>query len=252
MNFEQEIIIPAIQGTRSILTSALKNPGIKRVVITSSFAAVIHSPTNQEKTPGFTYTSEDWNAITYDESVNAERGYIAYRGAKKFAEMEAWDFIKSHQGFDLVTLCPPMVFGPWMHPLASLAEINTSNQSLRDVVLGIDPIPSSRVAAWIDVRDLALAHVEAVFRPEVGNRRYIPSSPEKFSYQLAADIIRQEFPEWALEKVTKGDEGAPVPETFNADGESVARDLGITYRTFRETVKDFAAQARGVAIKEGK
>lgn len=246
------MLLPAIEGTRSILNSAKKNPQIKRLVITSSFAAVVNSVKSSEHPSEYTYTSDDWNAITYEESVAAELSHIAYRGAKKYAELEAWEFVKSYKGFDLVTLCPPMVFGPWLHPVSSLAQLNASNGPLRDVVLGADPLPDSRVAVWIDVRDLALAHVEALFRPEVGNRRYVPASPEKFSYQLAADIIREEFPDWALHKVTKGTPGAPITESFKLDGEPTATDFGFKYRPFRETVIDFANQVRAQAIKESK
>jgi hypothetical protein len=73
--------------------------------LTSSFASVID--VGKKVGPEFTYTGKDWNPLTYEEAADpATSAVVAYRGSKKFAEVEAWDFVKRQKpSFDLVTLC---------------------------------------------------------------------------------------------------------------------------------------------------
>ncbi|KXH69042.1 NAD dependent epimerase/dehydratase [Colletotrichum salicis] len=231
-------ILP-INGVRSILEAAATNPKISRVVITSSFASVLD--VNRKAPPYFTYTGEDWNPLTYEEAASPETSaVVAYRGSKKFAERAAWDFVKGHSPrFDIVTLCPPMTFGPVVHPVSGVAELNESNAMLWKVRCGQKPLPVARVPFWIDVRDLAMAHVEALFRPKVGKRRFVPAAKDRFSYGLAAKIIEENF-DWAKGKVAL--EEQVIDTSHGLDGETAARELGFEYRTFDQTVVDLIDQ----------
>lgn len=226
---------------RSILEAAA-NSNIQRIVITSSFASVLDL--NRTAPPYFTYTGADWNPLTYEEAVSpSTNSVVAYRASKKFAELEAWNFIKKENpNFDIVTLCPPMTFGPVVHPVSRVQDLNESNAMLWKVASGAkgEEFPAARVPFWIDVRDLAKAHVEALFRPEVGNRRYVPASPEHFSYSLVAKIILDKF-HWAKGKVSEEDQVAD--ESHGLDGEAVTRELGVEYRSFNDTVVDLISQA---------
>jgi nucleoside-diphosphate-sugar epimerase len=237
---EKELVIPAINGVRSVLTAAASS-GVQRVVITSSFASVID--VNRKSSQYFTYTGQDWNPLTYEESIDAKTSaVVAYRGSKKFAELEAWKFLEDKKpAFDIVTLCPPMTFGPVVHPVPKVEDLNESNAMLWKIASGEKPLPVARVPFWIDVRDLATAHVEALLRPEAGNKRYTPAAPERFSYQLAADIMLDRF-EWAEGRVSK-ETGQRVDDSHGLDGETVTKELGVTYRTFAQTVTDLVTQA---------
>ena len=85
------LIEPAILGTLSILQAARKNPTLKRLVLTSSVAAVLDVTKEVSPGPdGDFYTADDWNPITYEEGVRTDSAVVAYRVAKKFAELEAW------------------------------------------------------------------------------------------------------------------------------------------------------------------
>lgn len=170
---------------------------------------------------------------------------VAYRGSKKFAELAAWDFVKNEKPqFDLVTLCPPMVFGPVVHPVANAQQLNESNSVLWSVAVGADPLPGARVPAWVDARDLAEAHVQALLRPEAGGKRFLPASLEPFSYEYAADIMKERF-DWAKESVTSNYKSGEKPTaSYGVDGETVARELGVTYRSFKDTVVDFVGQVK--------
>ncbi|KAK4185886.1 hypothetical protein QBC35DRAFT_502731 [Podospora australis] len=243
-NNEDELIIPAINGVKAILGAAARSKTVKRVVITSSFAAVLDA--DRKAPPYFTYTADDWNPLTYTEAAAAETSaVVAYRGSKKFAELAAWEFVNNHNkpGFDIVTLCPPMTFGPVVHPVTSPVQLNDSNAQLWKVAIANKKggsLPVARVPFWIDVRDLAEAHAQALLKPEAGGKRYIPAAPERFSYGLAGDIIRAEFPEFA--DIKRKRERQTIDKSHGVDGFTVSRELGIRYRSFRETVVDLVRQ----------
>jgi nucleoside-diphosphate-sugar epimerase len=126
-NFETELLIPSINGTRSICLAASKTASVKRVVITSSFASVFDASAGPS--PGRIYTEKDWSPLTYEDGKNAPATPIAYRASKVLAEKTAWEFVEREKPhWDLVTLCPGMVFGPlFPGTINSLKELNTSN-----------------------------------------------------------------------------------------------------------------------------
>ena len=203
--FEQDVILPAIKGTQSILKSVEKSPSVKRVVLTSSSAALFDK--SRDPNEPYTCTSEDWNPITYEEGVATTDLFTAYRASKKLAEFEAWNWVRSPSSvnakgekIDLTVLYPPLVCGPWVHHLETLSSINASLQAHRDMVLGIasNSLATNRSTAWVDVRDLALARVEAAYiRPGTSNKRFVVCSPEKSDFQQEVKMIKEAFPEWA-------------------------------------------------------
>jgi nucleoside-diphosphate-sugar epimerase len=225
---------------KAVFEAAAAAGSVKRIVVTSSFASVIDIA--RKGPPYFTYTGEDWNPQSYELTVDPKTdAVVAYRGAKKFAELEAWNFLKENKpGFSIVTLCPPMTFGPMVHPVESIDKLNESNSMLWNIAKGQKPLPVGRVPFWVDVRDLAQAHVEALLREEAGMKRYTPSAPERFTYGLAASIMASEFPD--LEGIVAKEE-QKVDASFGLDGETAARELGYTHHAFRDTIRDFITQA---------
>lgn len=154
--------------------------------------------------------------------------------------MEAWDFVRDmNPSFDIVTICPPMTFGPVVHPVSKVEDLNESNAMLWQVASG-GSLPVARVPFWVDVRDLAEAHVEALLRLEVGNKRFVVAAPEHYSYGLAAKIVVENFQQ-LKDGVSKEEQA--VDESHNLDGETAAQALGIKYRLFQETVVDLVSQA---------
>lgn len=245
-NVEKDLIQPAIQGVRVVLEAANGNPDIKRVVLTSSFASVMD--VSRGPGPGFTYTGNDWNPLTYEEAIRAEP-VIAYRGSKKYAELEAWEFLKRKKPlFDLVTFCPPMTFGPVVHPVKYVEDLNLSNAIIWDIYRGASPLPVSRVPVWVDVRDLALAHVKGLIVDGAGNKRYVPSSPEKFSYQVAAKIMIDHGMGDNIGVEIPAD--CSAPEGYDLDYASVERDLGITFHNFTECIVESVKQFQTIPLKK--
>jgi nucleoside-diphosphate-sugar epimerase len=196
---------------------------------------------NRKAPPFFTYTAQDWNPLSYQEASDpATNAVIAYRGSKKFAEMEAWDFVREVKpSFNIVTICPPITFGPVVHSVTKANDLNESNAMLWQVASG-GGLPIARVPFWVDVRDLAEAHVEALLRPEIGNKRFVVAAPEHYSYGLAAKIVAEKF-ESLKDGILR--EEQTVDGSHNLDGETAAQALRIKYRTFQETVVDLVSQA---------
>lgn len=131
---QKELLDPAVIGTTGILKSIKKSaPSVKKVVITSSFASIVNPYAGNNV--GHTYSEADWNPITPKQAV--ENPANGYRASKTFAERAAWDFIEQEKpNFTLATMCPPLVLGPIVHYLNSLDGLNTSNQRIRDIMLG--------------------------------------------------------------------------------------------------------------------
>ena len=116
---------------------------------------------------------------------------------KTFAEKAAWDFVeKEKPNFDIATINPPLVFGPIVHYLNSLDAINTSNARFRNLIQGQmkEKIAPTGTFLWVDVRDVALAHVRAIEVPEAGGQRFFVTAGY-FSNKEIVDIVRETRPE---------------------------------------------------------
>lgn len=133
-----------------------------------------------------------------------------------------------------------MTFGPPVHSVKDISQLNESNATLWQVARG-ESLPVARVPFWVDVRDLARAHVEALLRPHAGNKRYTIAASDRFSYQLAADIMEQRF-DWAKDKIDRTGPAQEIDDSHDLDGHTAAAELGLTYRTFETSVVDTIGQ----------
>ncbi|KAI1399030.1 dihydroflavonol-4-reductase [Hypoxylon fuscum] len=240
-SYENDLILPAIQGVRSVLDAALQS-GVKRVVLTSSFGAVLDMA-RPESLP-WVYSSKDWNPITFKEATApTATPQDAYRASKTIAEQEAWKFVEEKKPqFDLVTLCPSMVFGPLANSPSSIQDLNESNRQLWKVASSGPnaPLPPCRFNFWIDVRDLAEIHVQSLINESCGGKRYVPVAPEPFTYQMASEVISEVFPS-LHGQISSGVQ--EVKTHISADRGPVEKDFPtVKFRSFRETVVDFVNQ----------
>ncbi|CAE6470303.1 unnamed protein product [Rhizoctonia solani] len=238
---EKDILQPAIKGTTEILRSAKEyGPTIKRVIITSSFAAlasVANSPTH-------VYTENDWNPVTYEFAVKNPQ--VAYFASKALAEKAAWEFIEHEKpGFDLVTICPTMVYGPVLQEVTSLDSINASSLQFYQVFNGQNnELKPFGVWLWVDVRDVAIAHVSALEKPEAGGRRFLLAEGN-FNIGQVAEYIWTHYPERAEAKGiprSTPTSGYPPEGVYTADTDASKSILGIEYIKFEDMLKDQLAQ----------
>ncbi|KIK57462.1 hypothetical protein GYMLUDRAFT_46356 [Collybiopsis luxurians FD-317 M1] len=226
-----EMIQPAVNGTLGMLKSALKfGTLVKRVVFTSSCAA-IQQP--QGTYPGLDETS--WNELSIIECEQKSKEASPldkYCASKSIAEKRAWDFVAEHASelnWDLSVLNPPWIFGPPLHEVNSLEDLNSSNMYWHKAVaegefFGQDP-EAEPAHGWVDVRDIAEAHVRALEVEAAGGERMIVSAGSPWVWQDFRDV-------------TKG--VAPKIRT-NGLSFSTAKEqriLGLKYRTMQEETED--------------
>nr|GAT52696.1 D-lactaldehyde dehydrogenase [Mycena chlorophos] len=240
---------PAINGTTGILRSALKfAPTVKRVVVTSSAAAVVGNHFTQAVT---TLSETDWN----DDSVKLveEQGREApngdkYRASKTLAERAAWTFVNEHKStisWDLVCLNPPLVLGPTIHELTSPSALNTSMHLMYTAFR--TPDFTGGIPLWVDVRDLATAHVRSLTTPEAGGERFIVSrGAYKWQDFLDAIPVSKKSPSGPYITGTPGS-GKNATYPILLDASKSQRVLGMRYRGEDETARDVVAdwEARG-------
>ncbi|KAK9378079.1 uncharacterized protein V2V93DRAFT_141175 [Kockiozyma suomiensis] len=237
----KDLLDPAIKGTESVLTATKAfAPQVKHVVITSSFAAIIDASYGNR--PGYVYTEKDFNPVTWDEAVTGPPA-TTYRASKTFAEKAAWDFLeKEKPNFSISTINPPLVWGPMLHQVTP-ETINTSNDSIWTLMNGSQKtIPPLRVPLWVDVRNVALAHVLALEKEAAKNQRYFLVAGS-FSFKEITDYLLKTFPE--LKGKVPTELTAPEPtaaELFGADHSKSVKDLGIEYIGLEQTIYDLGKQ----------
>ncbi|KAF5492473.1 Ketoreductase azaE [Colletotrichum siamense] len=230
---ETEMLNPAIRDTKSLLSAvAAYAPNVKRVVITSSVAAAVNI-----KAPPPVLTPEMWNPITREEA--SSNPFFAYLASKTFAEKAAWDFVNDKKPhFALSTILPPLILGPVVHHLDNLGSINTSNSAFVDIIDGKwkDSIPPTGSPQWVDVRDAAFAHVQALIVPEAAGKRFLLYAGD-FSNAEIARIARDDFPELA-DKVPANIESDVTAADASIDAGLSKDILGVKYRSLNNSVVD--------------
>ncbi|KAF2971764.1 hypothetical protein GQX73_g1879 [Xylaria multiplex] len=230
----KDFLDPAIKGTTGILKSIKAyGPTVKRVVITSSSAAILN-PGNHPKV----YNETCWAPETYEDAI--ENPAKAYKAGKVLAEKAAWAFVQDEKpNFDLAVINCTYVFGPIQRKLASLEAMNVSNHCIRDMIQGKlkngfklrVPVPT-----WVDVRDVAQAHLRAMTVPRAGgNRFYVVGG--YFSNKQIADIIRERFPSLAHRLPADALDDLP-DDVFGFDNSRSREILGINYTSLEKSISD--------------
>jgi dihydroflavonol-4-reductase len=197
-NPQRDLVDPAVQGTLAVLSSARISGTVKRVVVTSSFAAVTDEPEG-------TFDETHWNATS---SVTRNPYYFS----KVAAERAAWDFVASQPGFELVVINPSLIIGPSLVP-----SMSVSNQLLADFTT--TNYPGILDLAWglVDVRDVGAAHRLALEIPSASGR-----------YLCVGDV-------WTMRQIVEfarqSDLGLRLPSLplDNAIGRALVR-LGSTFQ----------------------
>ncbi|KAL0480939.1 tetraketide alpha-pyrone reductase, partial [Acrasis kona] len=229
---EQKLIKVAVDGTKNVLESVGKTDSVKRVVLTSSVAAVIN-PLNPHTKEA---TGEDWNTNSKLEDVMG-----AYRISKTKAEQEAWAWTKDHPNVDLVAINPAFVVGPVLPPVATKdfkfpnkpQSLGTSCDTLRKFLVGENKTAATMHLGWVDVRDIALMHILSAERPHAKGNRYIGSAKQCTQYDVIQGIMKELYPKYNID-VSKGPGG---PE-YSVIAEKSEKDLGFKFRDLKETIKD--------------
>ena len=163
---ENVLIKPAVDGTLRVLNACSK-AHVKKVVLTSSVAAVAYGH-GAEKT----YDESDWS------NTGEDSGITPYAKSKTLAEKAAWNFVEeldTDKKFDFTVINPVGVFGPML-----TRDIGTSNSLVSRLINGELPACPATHMGYVDVRDVAKAHVFSMLNSSTNNKRIIVSESEMF------------------------------------------------------------------------
>jgi len=171
---EDELIIPAREGTLRVLRAS-REAGVKRVVLTSSFAAIGYGR-KERQTP---FTEKDWT------DLNGEV-VAPYQKSKTLAERAAWNFIAEEGGqLELSVVNPVGVFGPVLGP-----DYSTSILLVQRLMDGAMPGVPHLYFGVVDVRDVADLHIRAMIHPAAKGERFLAVAGDFMSFQDIAKVLK--------------------------------------------------------------
>jgi nucleoside-diphosphate-sugar epimerase len=234
---EDELIVPARDGALRVL-KASRDAGVKRVVLTSSMAAIAygHKPQNEP------YSEKDWTDLN-------GRDVAAYPKSKTIAERAAWDFIAKEGGaLELSVVNPVFVQGPVLG-----ADYSPSIMVVQRLMDGAMPGCPKLYFAIVDVRDVADLHIRAMTHPAAKGERFIAAAGDTISMLELAKVLRarmgeaakrvptREIPNWLVRLVAMRDTAVKVilPELGQikrVTNEKAKRVLGWQPRSNEEAI----------------
>lgn len=240
---QREIVDPAVEGTKNVLRSAVEAGTVRRVVQTSSVAAII-DPT---RPLGHTFDESDWNeAATVKDAP--------YDVSKRESERAAVAFLQglpAEQRFELTAIHPAFVLGP----VGAKVHLRSSPSLVRDLLRRTFPLCPSLAFGVVDVRDVASAHVDALEATEPGPR-YVCSNESWWMIDIAR-VLAKHFPDRPVPTRRMPDPLMYLVSVFDKrlsvsflrrnlgkrrelDNGRIRRELGVSFRPAEETIVDTA------------
>ena len=248
---EDELIIPAREGALRVLRAS-RDAGVKRVVLTSSFAAVgyghppprepgpVHGSPDPEQEAVF--TEKDWT-----NPVGAD--VMPYTKSKTLAERAAWDFIaREGSGLELSVVNPVAVFGPVLGP-----DYATSIMLVQRMMDGAMPGVPRMCFGVVDVRDVADLHLKAMMNPAAKGERFLAVAGDFMWMAEIARVLKarlgdaakrvptRQLPNWLVKLAALREPAVKqiIPELGkwkNATSEKAQRVLGWSPRSREDSV----------------
>lgn len=232
---EDELILPAREGTLRVLRAS-RNAGVKRVVLTSSFAAIGYGHKPQE----VPFDETNWTDPANEEP---------YTKSKTLAERAAWDFIANEGGgLELSVVNPTYVFGPVLGP-----DYSVSISIIQRMMDGAMPGCPRLYLGVVDVRDVANLHLRAMTHPAAKGERFLAVAGNMMSMIDIANVLKErmgaiarkvptrQVPDWLVRIVAMRDPMArrALPELGkkkNATSAKARRVLDWTPRSNEEAI----------------
>ncbi|KAI7495926.1 hypothetical protein KC367_g7070 [Hortaea werneckii] len=244
VDFDKDFLRPSVDGTLGLLNSAnTYAPTLKSIAITGSansvagtiFSIKAHS-SEEDKING--YTNDMWSDITPDSARESQSPYIMYCSSKKETELSVWEWV--------TFLLPALIFGP----PPTLDPLNLSVSFVYRFFNGTfqelpDTYAAGLLPSYVDVRDLATAHVRALSSADAVNRRLLIGALE-----LSSSLILGSLKNFAKASSVPGLEGRLPEDTGNDNKSRLAlprfnvsegnKVLGLELRSAKETFGDVA------------
>lgn len=241
---QKELVDPALEGTRNILSQVESTPSVKRVVLTSSVVAIYGDAVDMEGTSKGVFTEKHWN-------TTSSLKHQPYSYSKTLAEQEAWKIQKAQNRWDLVVINPGFVMGP---SLSDRKDGESTDFMIQLLSGNFKTGVPNLTFGYVDVRDVAQAHILAgtqenasgrhitcnsshtmlevaqIIKKEFGSKFKLPSSevPKFLMYLIGPLVGRMSW------KFIGGNIGYPL----RFDNSYSKSDLGLEYRDFSETLID--------------
>ena len=234
---EDELIVPAREGALRVLRAS-RDAGVRRVVLTSSFAAIGYGQQPQS-TP---FNETNWTDPGGDD-------VLPYVKSKTLAERAAWEFIAQEGGkLELSVVNPVGVFGPVLG-----ADYSTSILLVQRMLDGALPGCPRLYFGVVDVRDVADLHLRAMTHPAGKGERFLAVAGDFMSMLDIAKVLKsrmgaagkrvptRELPNWLVRLASMRDPAVKqiLPElgkTKNATNEKARRVLGWAPRSNEESI----------------
>jgi nucleoside-diphosphate-sugar epimerase len=179
---QKELIDPALGGTRNVLRAASNSGSVRKVVLTSSVAA-IYGDTVDMQEQGLTELTEEH----FNTSSSLEHQPYSY--SKVLAEKEAWKIQESQSDWELVVLNPSFVLGPSLSPSSASESLTIIKTLLSGKAYPAAPFLHF---GFVDVREVALAHRLALESEEASGRHILSACTA--GLLDIAQIVRKKFP----------------------------------------------------------
>ena len=218
-----EVVVPARDGTLRVLRSA-RDAGVRRVVMTSSFAAIGYSPK-----PIRDYTEADWT----DPDTP---GLAAYPLSKAVAERAGWDFVEREgDGVELVVINPTWIAGPTL-----TSEVRSSLQLFVAMLGGMMPVVPRQRFGIADVRDVAELHIAAMATPEASGKRYLAlADGPTTTFLEVANVLRDRLGPITARVPTEEARGDELPPLV-IHNDRAKDELGFSPRPAATTIVETA------------
>ena len=234
---ENELIVPAREGALRVLRAS-RDAGVRRVVLTSSFAAIGYGHAPQSAA----FDESSWTDPDGDD-------VLPYVKSKTLAERAAWEFIaREGRDLELAVVNPVGVFGPVLGP-----DLSTSILLVQRLMDGAMPGCPRLYFGGVDVRDVADLHLRAMTQAAAKGERFLAVAGDFLSILEIAKVLRArmgaaakrvptlQIPDWVVRLVAMRDPAARqiLPELGkrrNATNEKARRVLGWAPRSNEECV----------------
>jgi nucleoside-diphosphate-sugar epimerase len=220
---EDELIVPARDGALRVLRAA-RDAGVRRVVLTSSFAAIGYGHGHPDKV----YDETSWTDVDGP-------GVSAYAKSKTIAERAAWSFTEAEPGApELAVVNPVAVLGPLLG-----RDPSTSIELVKRLIDGSMPGTPKVAYGIVDVRDVADLHVRAMTAPEAAGQRFIAMGEDFRWISEMGQWLRDALPARA-KKIPKRDLPSPLvrlASVFDAPLRQLTPELGVRKRATSEKAR---------------
>lgn len=213
---EDSLIKPAREGALRVLKAA-RDAGVRRVVLTSAFHAIGFGHGQVDRV----FTEDDWSPLNGP-------GMDAYGRSKVLAERAAWEFVAEQNAPELVSINPVAVVGPLLSD-----SVSGTNHLIQEMLTGGMPVLPDIAIPFVDVRDVATAHVRALNAPAAAGQRILVAAQESATpMREVAELLRSTFGNDARKVPTRNIPSAiiKVAARFRSDLQAAVPDLGYLKR----------------------